>query len=124
VGAHERGVQSHIILVVGAIGATSRCIVTVKDTLFSGERQVADKILSDSDRLQGKETRQKHSSQWVLSIHEMRLNKLKMQRGPLGPGRTIGTVTVSRGNSLEGFICHGPHGQRGNFQQRNSRDQR
>jgi hypothetical protein len=27
------------------------------------------------------ETRQKHSGHWVLPIHEMRLNRLKMQRG-------------------------------------------
>jgi hypothetical protein len=60
----------------------------------------------------------------VLHTHEMRLNKLKIKRGPLGPGRTIGTVTVSRGNSLEGFTCHEPRGQCGNFQQHNSRDQR
>jgi hypothetical protein len=50
VGAHKVGIQSHIILVVWAIGATSSCMVTVKHTLFYRERQVADKILSDSDR--------------------------------------------------------------------------
>jgi hypothetical protein len=42
----------------------------------------------------------------TLSISEMGLNKLKMKRGHRGPGRTIGTVTVRRGNSLEGFTCH------------------
>jgi hypothetical protein len=30
---------------------------------------------------QGTETRQKHSGHWVLSLHERKLNKLKMQRG-------------------------------------------
>jgi hypothetical protein len=44
----------------------------------------------------------------TLSNSEMELNKLKMQRGPCGPGRTIGTVTVRRSNSLQGFTCHKP----------------
>jgi hypothetical protein len=83
VGTHEANIQCHIILVVGASGATSGCMVTVKHTLFSGERGmqtkpcligapavawlqsntrssqeriVADKILSDSDCREGQKT--------------------------------------------------------------------
>jgi hypothetical protein len=85
VGVHEAGIQCHIILVVGAIGATSRLPGHSKTHIILQREGDADETLSNS---------------------EMGLNRLKMQRGPRGPGTTIGTVSVRRGNSLEGLTCH------------------
>jgi hypothetical protein len=73
-------IQCHIIRVAEANGATSCCLVSVKtwrtNVLLHTGWSLGSLRLS-----QGTQTRQKHSGHWVLSIHEMNLNKLKMQQG-------------------------------------------
>jgi hypothetical protein len=62
------GIQCHIIRAAEANGATSGYMVSFKNMTYQRSSQ-------------GTETRQKQSAHWVLSIHERKLNKLKMQRG-------------------------------------------
>jgi hypothetical protein len=103
----------------GTIGATSGCMATVKHALSSWGEGDTDKTCPLGEREMqtkpclspwGTETRQRHSGHWVLSIHEMKLNTLKVCR-PRGLRRTIGTVTVICGNNLKGFTCRAPRGK-------------
>jgi hypothetical protein len=109
----------------GTIGATSGCMVTVKHALSSWGEGDTDKTCPLGGREMqtkpclspwGTETRQRHRGHCVLSIHEMKLNMLKVCR-PRGHRRTIGTVTVICGNNIKGFTCRAPRGQSGNLQQ-------
>jgi hypothetical protein len=69
-------IQCHIIRVAGA---TSGCLVSVKNMMYQRFFSILDEVLGLRDRRKG-QTRLKHSGHWVLPVHERRLNKLKMQR--------------------------------------------
>jgi hypothetical protein len=106
-------IQRHIIRPLGPLGPPAVAWLQSNTHCPLGEREIQTKpCLSPW----GTETRQRHSGHWVLSIHEMKLNTLKVCR-PRGHRRTIGTVTVICGNNLKGFTCRAPRGQSGNLQQ-------
>jgi hypothetical protein len=118
-------IQCHIIRPLGPFGPPAVAWLQSNTHCPLGEREIQTKHCPLGEREMqtkpclspwGTETRQRHSGHWVPSIHEMKLNTLKVCR-PRGLRRTIGTVTVICGNNLKGFTCRAPRGQSGNLQQ-------
>jgi hypothetical protein len=100
-------IQSHIIRWLRPLGPPADAWLQSNTRYHLGEREMQTKHYPLGERevqtkpclsLWGTETRQRHSGHWVLSIHEMKLNTLKVCR-PCGLGRTIGTVNVICGNN-------------------------
>jgi hypothetical protein len=124
-------IQSHIIRPLGLLGPPADARLQSNTRYPLGEREMQTKNYPLGEReVQtkpflspwGTETRQRHRGHWVLSIHKMKLNTLKVCR-PCGLGRTIGTVTVICGNNPEGFTFRAPSRQSGNLQQHEAANQ-